>query len=74
MVMEFAAEGTIADWLRDYGSFNERMTQFMFKEVLEALNFMHSKSIAHRDIKFENILVTSKLRLKLSQELKSMVR
>ncbi len=31
MVMEFAAKGTIADWFRDYGSFSERMTWFMFK-------------------------------------------
>jgi serine/threonine protein kinase len=66
MVMEFAAKGTIADWLRDYGSFSERITWFTFKEVLEALNFMHSKSIPHRDIRLENILVTSKLRPKLS--------
>jgi tRNA A-37 threonylcarbamoyl transferase component Bud32 len=66
MVMELAAKGTIADWLREFGSFSEGMAWAMFREVLEALNFMHSKSIAHRDIKLENILLTSKLRPKLS--------
>jgi tRNA A-37 threonylcarbamoyl transferase component Bud32 len=66
MVMELASKGTIANWLRDFGSFSEDMAWAMFREVLEALNFMHSKSIAHRDIKLENILLTSKFRPKLS--------
>jgi serine/threonine protein kinase len=64
--MELAAKGTIADWLRDKGSFSEGMAWAMFKEVLEALHYIHSLLIAHRDIKLENILLTSKFHPKLS--------
>jgi serine/threonine protein kinase len=64
--MELAAKGTIADWLRDSGSFSEGMAWAMFKEVLEALHYIHSLHIAHRDIKLENILLTSKFHPKLS--------
>jgi serine/threonine protein kinase len=66
IVMELAAKGTIADWLRDRGSLSENTAWAMFKEVLEALHYMHSLHIAHRDIKLENILLTAKFHPKLS--------
>ena len=37
----------------------------LFKQVFEALNFMHGKSILHRDIKASNILVTDTGMVKL---------
>jgi len=37
----------------------------IFKQLIEGLNHLHQKNIVHRDIKLENILLDSKLNLKI---------
>jgi len=66
MIMEFALNGTVADWLRDKGSFSEVTAWEMFKRILDAIHYMHSLQIAHRDLKLENILITETLNPKIS--------
>jgi serine kinase len=66
IIMEFAANGTIADWLRDKGSFSEETAWEMCTRILESLHYLHSMGIAHRDLKLENILITEKRYPKLS--------
>ncbi|CAD8081587.1 unnamed protein product [Paramecium sonneborni] len=38
---------------------------YIFKEICQAVNYLHSKNILHRDIKPSNIFVTSEGRVKL---------
>lgn len=37
----------------------------IFKQIIEGINYMHSKNVCHRDIKLENILIDKSLNLKI---------
>jgi serine/threonine protein kinase len=41
------------------------LTKFYAAEIVSALQFMHEKKIAHRDLKPDNILVSSTFHCKL---------
>ena len=58
MIMEFAANGPLADWLKNRGALTESTAHPIFTKILEAIHHMHSRNIAHRDLKLENILIT----------------
>uniref|UniRef100_A0AC35U500 Protein kinase C n=1 Tax=Rhabditophanes sp. KR3021 TaxID=114890 RepID=A0AC35U500_9BILA len=42
---------------QENGRLNERVTKFLFMQILFGLKYLHSKDIAHRDLKPENILL-----------------
>ena len=48
--------------------FNEKKAAFIIKQILSALNYLHSKGIMHRDIKPENILVQNFDKQKIKSE------
>jgi len=49
------------------GGFGEESGRFLFSQLLDALEHMHSKDICHRDIKLENVLVnTADMTLKVA--------
>ena len=66
MIMEFAPNGTLTDWLRDRGAFTESTAHLMFTQIVSAIHHMHSHRIAHRDLKLENILLTENFNPKVS--------
>ena len=46
--------------LRENGKpFTEWTAFLIVKQVLQTLTFIHSKNIAHRDLKLENLMFTS---------------
>ena len=51
--------GTLFDELNAKEKINVRETRKYMEGVIEAIHYMHDKSIAHRDIKPENILVAN---------------
>jgi predicted Ser/Thr protein kinase len=59
LVMEYMNGGTLFDYLNEVTALTLREAAEYLRDIIEALTYMHDKSIAHRDIKPENIVVSS---------------
>eukprot|EP01121_Diplochlamys_sp_Union-15-3_P010688 TRINITY_DN3021_c0_g1_i1.p1 TRINITY_DN3021_c0_g1~~TRINITY_DN3021_c0_g1_i1.p1 ORF type:complete len:615 (-),score=98.53 TRINITY_DN3021_c0_g1_i1:73-1917(-) len=57
--MEFMDRGSLADILLEGIIMNEKQIAYVCKEVLKALDYMHSRDRIHRDIKSDNVLLHS---------------
>ncbi|KAF2179758.1 kinase-like protein, partial [Zopfia rhizophila CBS 207.26] len=55
MVMEYCPGSLIAKLER--GRLEEREAERIFGSVLKAVRFIHSKGVAHRDLKAENVMI-----------------
>lgn len=64
--LEYVAGGSVATMLVNYGSLPEGLISNFVRQILEGLNYLHSKDIIHRDIKGANILVDNKGTVKIS--------
>jgi len=59
IVMEFLDGKSLYDYFKEQGKLTESVVKKYFLQVAEALKFIHSKKLLHRDIKPDNIIVTS---------------
>jgi len=67
LVMEFIPGGELYEALINLGPFSEEQTFYIFRQLVDAVSYLHKNGIAHRDIKLENILWTeSSNQLKLT--------
>ena len=57
IITELITGGELYETIAKSHKFNEKKAAFIMKQILSALNYLHSKGIVHRDIKPENILV-----------------
>jgi serine/threonine protein kinase len=60
LVTEFAHGGDLLDYIKKYGPLEENKARKFFKQILDAVSFMHNKDVIHRDIKPDNIVITEK--------------
>ncbi|CAH1109620.1 unnamed protein product [Psylliodes chrysocephalus] len=63
--MDYCKYGDLLEYIREHGAFTEEKTRILFKQVLEAVHYLHCLDVAHRDIKCENIFLVSTNRVKL---------
>ena len=66
LVMEFCPGGDIASLLRSLRYFDEDDAKFYLAETVQALQFLHSIGIIHRDVKPDNLLIDSTGHVKLT--------
>ena len=62
IVTEYCNGGSLSSCLKKYMTahhkpFPEEVVQYIMRQVVNALSFLHSKKIVHRDLKLDNILV-----------------
>lgn len=55
-VMEFIQGREIFEVINDLGSYTEGKAKLIFKQILEAIFYMHKNLVCHRDLKPNNIL------------------
>ena len=59
IVMEYCAEGDLFNYIVHKKRLSEEETSFIFYQIINGLNYIHSQNISHRDLKPENILMLS---------------
>lgn len=57
MVMEFAGGGDLLHFIKRRGRMEESDAKFIFKQIVYGLSHIHCRSVIHRDIKLDNILL-----------------
>ena len=57
MIMEYAEGGELFDYIVSKGRLKEKEAAFFYYQLMEGIEFLHSKKIAHRDLKPENLLL-----------------
>ena len=57
IIMEYISCGDLLSYVRKRVRIPEHHAKFIFKQIIEGLQYIHSKNISHRDIKLDNILI-----------------
>ncbi len=65
IIMEYIDGQTLADRIQAYGALPLSETVFIFQAVVEAIDYIHRHGIIHRDIKSNNIKISSSGQVKL---------
>jgi serine/threonine protein kinase len=64
-IEELCAGGDLLTYVRKRRKLKEHVAKFVLKQILEGLHYCHMKSILHRDIKLDNILLNGEGRIKV---------
>lgn len=65
-VLDFAPNGELLQLIKRMGSINEEGARYYAAQLLDVIDYMHSKGVIHRDLKPENILLDYKMRIKIT--------
>ena len=65
LVMEYANGGDLLHFVRSYGKLPELDSKYIFRQILYGLAHWHCRSVMHRDIKLDNILIDSNGNIKI---------
>ena len=59
LVLEYADKGDLFSYVRKRGRLGEDAARWFFQQIILAIDFCHKMGVVNRDIKLENILVSS---------------
>jgi protein serine kinase H len=60
LVTELASEGELFRCILQQGEYPEETSRKMVSQILRAVSYLHAHGIAHRDLKPQNILITTR--------------
>ena len=66
LIMEYCKRGELFQYIIDNQKIDEKLARRMFLQIVNAIAYIHSKGIAHRDMKPENVLLDSDLNAKIA--------
>ena len=64
--MSYCSNGDLLSLIKKLKQFSLEQSLFYSAEIVEALEYCHSKKVVHRDLKPENILLDEKYHIKLT--------
>lgn len=53
------------EYINESGALDEGMARFFFIQMLNAVQYCHSKEVAHRDLKPENMMLDDQMNVKI---------
>ncbi|XP_048345831.1 caM kinase-like vesicle-associated protein [Sphaerodactylus townsendi] len=62
LFLELATGREVFDWILDQGYYSERDTSNVIRQVLEAVAYLHTLKIVHRNLKLENLVYYNRLK------------
>ncbi|KAJ0024358.1 hypothetical protein Pint_08536 [Pistacia integerrima] len=66
IILEFITGGELFDKIVHHGRLSEAEARQYFQQLIDGVDFCHSKGVYHRDLKPENLLLDSQGNLKIS--------
>lgn len=64
--MRYADNGDMLDFIKKNGMVPEHQAKVWFKQMSSGVQYLHSRNIAHRDLKCENILLSRRYNVKIA--------
>lgn len=57
IIMEYISGGDLLSFVKKRNKLNESSARYIFRQLITALELIHSQNVVHRDIKLDNILL-----------------
>ncbi|CAH0554861.1 unnamed protein product [Brassicogethes aeneus] len=65
MFMDFCKNGDLLEFIRLKGALSEDKAKWIFRQIVDAVQYLHNLDVAHRDLKCENVFLMGDNRVKL---------